>query len=134
MCFQDFIIRLLDTNYNWIRDYFSIPIVYLYNLSFYRCSHRKRDLIRPGKVFNHHTTKILLLTFATNPVCLKMFSFVVVMLFVHSKMNGSRCLALTNPIKGRYGAVRSKSIQSELSLGASSSDENQEVVMNKYSR
>jgi hypothetical protein len=63
-----------------------------------------------------------------------MFSIVVVMLFVHSKIHGSHCLALTNPMKSRYGAVLSKSIQSELSLRASESDENQDVVLNKYSR
>jgi len=88
---------------------------------------------KPRKVFNIHQ-QAFLLTFSTYPVWLKMFSLVVAMLFVHTKLQGSRCLALTNPIKSRHGAVHSKSIQSKLRLGASTPDENQEVVLNKYSR
>jgi hypothetical protein len=93
----------------------------------------EKDLIGPEK-YSTSTSKLFSLLFSTNPVWLKMFSIVVAMLFVHTTLQGSRCLALTNPIKSRHGAVQRKSIQSKLRLGASTSDENQEVVLNKYSR
>lgn len=58
----------------------------------------------------------------------------VLTLFVYSQMHGSRCLALTNPVKIATGAVSSRTIQRKITLGASSSDDNQEIVLNKYSR